>query len=395
MGMTEVEALPEHWAAGCSNAKQWVNCPDSKNAVDLREPGKAALIGTLGHKIVEQLLRGETVTLTADDQELIDEMSGEDEFDGYDKQAFADAIMLCYNYIRDIMDDLDFNDGDEIHFETKILSDKIGNHGGTVDVIVYRARTQELQIADFKFGRVPVESGKNYQVGAYINLARQLFPEAVTFTGTIVQPAYCGVSTSDYSAEWLDEFVLDAAVAADPENHERVAGAEWCEWCPMLPTCKTAAAMGRQAAHGFKPIDEKLNANEPLTEAEVHDLELIIIVDKITKKQLAGATALLKDAARQGAKLEFHRITQTARRSWKDDAEEFATELVKGGDIDSADLFVRNLRTPAQVRDLLSYPQEEFDTKFAVMLDCTKSPTLRAGPKPAATDLKEFEPVID
>ena len=385
METNTLETLPAHWNTGCSNAKRWVNCPDSKNAVDDREPGVMAMLGTLGHRIVECLLNGEAVELDHWEQGLIDDLDREG------KQWFTDAIMTCFDYVRGLIDDMGPND--QIMFEVKIKSTRIENHGGTCDVVLYRAADKSLHVVDFKFGRVAVDGRENYQIAAYLNLARQLFPDAETFTGTIVQPLFKGVDHHEYTKAWLDDWMIKAAVAADPENHTRKADPSYCEYCPLLATCEEFTRQARKTAAKFPPLKKVTDANRRPTDEEVKTLELILMSAKVSEKQKGAAGDLLKDWARQGAKLNFHKIGHTTRRSWKDTAEADLVDLVDRGELNEDDVFVRQPRTPAQIREILKKDPKEFDILFECMLELKKSTVLRVGTKPSATEAALFDPV--
>lgn len=376
---TTLEVLPDHWATGCSNAKQWVNCPGSKWAVDDSPAGVMALLGTLGHRIVECLLNGESIELDEDEQGLMDDLDA----DG--KTWFTSAIMVCYDHVRGVMDDME--EGDVILFETKIKSEKIPDHGGTCDVILYRAREKSLHVIDFKFGRVAVDGHENYQIAAYLTLARQLFPDAETFTGTIVQPAYKGVDCHDYPKAWLNEWLIKAAVAADPNNKTLKADASYCEWCPLLATCEEFAREARRMAHKFEAIKEV----EKPTAEDMKTLELIVISAKVATKQKDEAGKLLKEWARTGGKLTYHRMGSLTRMSWADDAA--AKDVAAAGDVPEIDLVEFGIVSPAKLRDILGIPQEKFEERFKSVLQLKKSPVMRAGPKPKADEAKLFDPI--
>jgi len=379
MSQTEVETLPDHFPLSCSGAKRWILCPGSKNAVDDREPGVMAQLGSLGHRVVECLLNGEAVDLDEAEQALVDDLDAEG------KQWFTDAILTCFDYVRGLIADMGPND--QIMFEVKVKSEKIPNHGGTADVILYRAADKSLHCVDFKFGRVAVDGRKNMQIGAYLNLARQLFPDAETFTGTIIQPLFKGVDHHEYTKAWLDDWMIKAAVAADPENHTRKADPSWCEYCPLLTTCEEFTRQARATAAKFPAIKEV----EKPTDEEVKTLELILMSAKVSEKQKGAAGDLLKDWARTGAKLNFHKIGHTTRRSWDDEAA--AKDIAAAGDVPEIDLVEVGVISPAKLRDNLGMSQETFDTTFGSMLQLKKSTVLRVGTKPSATEAALFDAV--
>lgn len=367
--MMTTETLPEHWSTGCSNAKRWVNCPGSKFAVDDRDPGQAALRGTLGHSIVEQLLDGMSVELDEADQALLDDMTPDE------KKNFVDKVMTCFDFVQEWR-----QKADVCLLEQKIKSDRIPNHGGTVDVILYFEAERLLWVVDFKFGSTPVIAKENYQIAAYINLARQLFPEALFFKGSIVQPAYRGVDTEDFPKEWLDEWIVKAAVAADPENMERNADPSYCEFCPLLAECKEAAKMGRSAADEFDAIRE-----EPgMTDERLERLEWLLMCFKVAAKGQKEASELIKKAYNDGFNLTHHKMTTRTSRVWK-------PEALKEDDL--RELVEEQLPIPSKVQKLLGMNKLEFDEAYGDVLDYSKSDTLRVGTKPDASALDEFEPL--
>jgi hypothetical protein len=368
--MISTETLPDHWKTGCSNAKRWIECPGSKYAVDDREPGDAALRGTLGHSIVEQLLDGMSVELTEDDQAVLDGMTQDE------KSVFVDKVMTCFDFVQAERETL--KEGDSIHLETKIKSERIPNHGGTIDVIIYRDADQSLHCIDFKFGSTPVIAAENYQIAAYLNLARQEFPAAKTFKGSIVQPAYRGVETADFPVEWLDEWIVKAAVAADPENMTRKADPSYCEFCPLLTECKEAAKLGKSAAEEFAAFP----VEEPLTAERVERLEWLLMCFKMAATAAPKVSEMLKQAFDKGFTLVHHKVTSKTSRSWKEEAK-----------ADPALADFTELQSPSKVQKALKLDKKKFDEAFGGMLDLSTSRTLRVGSKPDASALDEFEPV--
>jgi hypothetical protein len=363
--MPEAETLPDHWQLGCSNAKRWVNCPGSKYARDDRPAGTAALVGTLGHKILEQLAEGELIDLDDDDQALLDGMLPET------KEWFFNSISNAMEFVDGLV-----AKADDARFELKTKSARIPDHGGTCDVVLWFAAERLLWVVDFKFGRNPVDAEENFQLAAYLNLARQEFPEAETFRATIYQPAYKGEDTVDVDAAWLDEWLIKAAVAADPENESRKAG-DWCEYCPLLSSCKEAGRMIVQKREQMKKLLTPVGtaweeAPKPLTEDELREIEECLVAFKIGSKAEKEAADILKAAAADGYPLQLFRVTTTSVRSWKPEAQS-APELEAFKEC--------VLSTPAQVQKKLKINKEWFDERFGSMVEYTDRTTLRSGPK--------------
>lgn len=377
VGYTEIAELPDHWATGCSNAKRWVSCPGSKYAED-NDNDLPARMGTLGHKIVHAILLGESFEL--DDAERADLEGLEDE----ELAWFKGAVKTCVEYVRGYVNARD----DVVLLERKIKSTRIDEHGGTIDVIVFNKLSKMLTVIDFKFGQVPVNAENNYQLKAYINLARQLFPEADLFCGIIIQPRFRGVEASDFTASQLHDFMLDAAVAADPSNMERKAGVEWCEHCPLLFSCKEAAKLTTQARVEFEAVSADVfsgNQNEP-SAIDIELMERIAIAHKIAVKAIKGASAILKTWQESGNELNYHKLVVVNTRKWKDDLtpDDMIRKIGNAG--------LRPV-TVTEAQKISGLDKKEFNALFDDQLQYIRTAKLMPGVKPEQNALNEFEPV--
>lgn len=373
----ELEVLPEHWSTGCSNAKRWVSCPGSKYAQD-DENDFPARMGTLGHKITEAILLGESFEIN--DAERAD-------LDGLEDSElawFKGAVKTCVEYVRGYVSVTE----EAVVIERKIKSTRINDHGGTIDIIAFNTLTKMLTVIDFKFGQIPVNAENNYQLMAYINLARQLFPNAKHFTGVILQPRFRGVEVADFTESQLDDFLLDAAVAADPENMQRKAGVEWCEHCPILFSCKEAAQLTTQARVEFEAVSADVfsgNQNEP-SAIDIELMERIAMAHKIAVKAIKGASAILKTWQESGNSLNYHKLVVVNTRKWKDDLtpDDMIRKIGNDG--------VRPV-TVTDAQKISGLDKDEFNTLFKDQLQYIRTAKLMPGVKPEQNALNEFEPV--
>lgn len=377
--MINPDLYPDHWQLGCSDAKRWLNCPGSKFAVDDREPELEARAGTLGHKVAEHILRGESLTLTEADRTLL-----HDELQRSQREWLKAAIRECVEHVQMV---LDTGERHAYLLEAKLPSTRIPNHGGTTDVAVYWPDQRELDVIDLKFGAIYVDPVENDQLAAYINLARQVWPQAERFFGTIVQPTFRGAKRVEYSKEWLDEWLVRAAVAADPENTELNASPEWCMYCPLLVSCKEAAKLGKRAAIEFDGIkQEALSVGVTPTPELIEQVETILQVNKMVAKATDLAGTLLKTWYNNGQRLGKHKVTNTTRRYW--DQENDFSELAA----DYPDVFATLPKgSPADVQKALGVSKQELADLFGSVIACTTTQVLRAGKKPDASILDDFD----
>jgi len=330
-----------------SSSSRWLKCPGSLHVEAPESEGKkAARIGTLGHYLVERELCPET-PIDSDLEDLYDSLSESQVEDLEDKVAF------CVEFIDSV-------DSDVKLYETKIQSDLIEEHGGTVDVIAYNSRTHALHVIDFKFGRVKVDSEDNTQIQCYINLARQLFPDAVEFYGTIVQPLAGEPHTATFSAETLDAHM--AAVLEASISKEFHAG-DHCKWCPALSMCETAAAYLRDELREFPDLKQVVAEVESKpTEEDVAKIAKLYKLFKIAEAASDGASGILKKWAKEGADISVHGLNLrfSNRTEWAPGAE---TEFIRL-ELYPAVYSKTSLVTPKQLQEALDLTKELFEEKF-------------------------------
>jgi len=385
----ELKPDPAHWQTGCSNASRWVNCPGSKYAED-NEGGFLAELGTLGHKITEQLLRERypepgvmvvaplTIELDDHDRDLLVQL------DATQLDWFKSSIKICYEATIELVDG-----ADEVLFETKIKSTSIDNHGGTVDVIAWWKKEKLLKVIDFKFGMLAVDCEDNEQIMCYLNLARQKYPKATKYQGVIIQPAYNGVDAQKFTTRKLNMFATRAFAAADPANMERHGDTKWCEYCPLLATCDAAAKFTVSAVDEFGSLAEFINQGDKWTPARIERLERIVLMHKLAKNAYDKASALLKQLHDDGHPLQYHRVTSSNFRSWLPSAVD-QLEMLYGSDI-----MTWKVMSPNELQKLLDMKKKEFDETHSHLLELTSRPTLKAGVKPNAGELAADLPFFD
>ena len=343
--------LPAHFYLAPSSASRWIPCPGSlKASADIPdEAGHAANVGTLGHAMVEaQAFYG--CKLTADQEAFYDSL---DE----DTLNFLDyAVEVCVATIAD-------TDADKVYHEAKIQHATIPQHGGTVDLIEYWS-DRTLQVTDYKFGRVKVDIEDNKQIQCYINLARQIFPDADRFIGRIIQPRISEKpQVAVFHAQQLAAH--EAAVQAAWEHPDVFRAGDHCIYCPAAPQCETLACHLRdQVQNEFTDLTVLAGSVQDKPTAEqVEKLARIYKAFKLAEKATEGAGAILKRWAQEGADVKKYGLglRQTSRTYWADRAEDvLIAQGVKSKDY----LKDPDLVSPGDLRKALGLKKADFEAKF-------------------------------
>lgn len=377
---------PDHWKRGCSNAHRWVNCPGSIEGIDEeKEAGFMAKLGTLGHKLTESLLRQTPLSLDDDDHAILNELNKDE------RRWFKRAVAMCVDFVNDRISELNPT---EVHFERKIASAIVEDHGGTSDVTLVEKEHNILWIIDFKFGAEAVEVDDNNQVMSYLNLAREVHPETDygnwIFKGTIVQPSYRGAQTYTFPREQLDAF-REKMVKATMLS-ERHGDPSWCRYCPLLATCEEAAKTVIRAVDEFGTCSEVVNelSGQPTAE-QVEKMERIVMMHKMAKDAYKEAAAILKRWFNEGVELKYHRVSSSNIRTWNRRALESVADRLPSDKL--ADAMKIDLVTPTQLQRALDMDRKEFDRQFADVLELTNRPSLKCGVTPSPNELAQDLPI--
>lgn len=331
------EPMPDHFRLAPSSASRWLKCPGSAGAPS--DDSEASILGTTAHAMIEQLLAGSEMPT---------------ELENYFKALPADVqdktwgnVLGFVDFIRNLPEPL-------IHSEIRIRHAFIEEHGGTIDALCFDAVNEVLHIADYKNGAYEVFAADNKQMKSYMNLARQLFPQARRFFATIYQPnVKHGPETVEYTLEELEQHQLEVFEASTRD--EFIAGPH-CRWCPLLINCSVAHQAAIDAAQiefGDLPLDP--------VEDRIDKLEHIVQMAKVMEKLEKAAKAELIKIAQQGVKLhEFKVAYHFSNWKWCDDdsAKEAVREIVCGDEDLPPEVMLEmtvpaKMKSPAQVKDIL------------------------------------------
>lgn len=346
-----------------------------------------AKVGTLGHKLAEAMLEEAPIELTDDDRETLDGLNADE------RKWLKRAVAMCVDFVKDQISNLSENS--EYHYERKIPSAFIDEHGGTSDATLVDFKKRVLWVIDFKFGAEAIEADDNEQVMCYLNLAREVHPETEkgkwAFKGTIIQPSYRGAQTYTYDREQLEEFRAKCIWATT--TNERHGDPEWCKYCPLLVTCDQAAKMVVRAVDEFGTCTDVVNEVESgsPTPEQIEKLERIVMMHKLAKDAYEGASTILKTWHNQGAKLKYHRVSGSNIRSWNRRAYAHLVDTLPP-DVLSEALKI-DVVTPHKLQTLLGMKKAEFNEKYSSILELTSRPTLKCGVKPSPDELAQDLPI--
>ena len=334
---------PEHSPVGGSQLYRVTNCAGSVNLIKKHklksESSQYAKEGNDAHTLDERCLNdgtdaaqyiGETLPLG---NKVTEDMAG--------------AVQVYLDYVRGQV-----GKGDkmlvEVRFHVKEIHDMAY---GSADCVIYKHKTKELEIIDYKHGAgVSVSVTDNlqtifYGIGALIKLKLPVD----TIKTTIVQPRcyHADGPIRSQTYEFIDLIShmveIKAAIekALDPECNEYNIGG-WCHWCPAIALCP---AQTRQALEMAK------QDFDILTTYDLDELEAIAKIIPNVEIFCKKVREFMYNEANRGVQFQhFKLVDKQARRKWKEDTNESA--LLKTFDYFKLDdITKRELISPAQVEE--------------------------------------------
>lgn len=249
--------MPEHHAfLSPSGAKLWLSSPacwyryaprltdEEQKFIDgFTKRNTAADEGTLGHEIVERILRKEY----KDHPEKTKPMRKlrESPYYSYDLERRAKWCATQAMEIIDLYDD----EIKELAFEKRVYCSSIHPElWGTSDIVVLTNDT--LHIIDFKFGRLPVYAKGNPQLKIYAYGAldtMDAWGDVKTVRGTILQPRDYDVSDMEMRSrrlrKWGQEVVKPQAIATASKTGKMAPSLKTCRYCKHRVTDASHRAM--------------------------------------------------------------------------------------------------------------------------------------------------------
>ena len=332
--------MAKHFKIGGSTAKRTLRCPAWVNKAaklpQVNRSSAAAERGTAMHEVLEFMVSNEF--------SLDDAMARVDyEFDDYDRSQ----MITAYQAVETLWAKYQIEE-----FETEPLMSVADDVGGSADIVA--AGREWTLIADFKFGRGPVDPINNPQILFYHWLATQDptvndLAAGRKLVGAIIQPALSAEPLIyEYSPEEVAIFDEDIqeAIALIRAGSEYASAGSHCEYCPVEPYCKERLEMVSQAR--LMPLDQVDNLAKAL--------DLISELEAFIKATEAEANKVMKE---MGIKIPGYKLVAKKELRKFADPFETAKALTSAGakDIYSAP----SLKTPAQLEKALKAEKIEFD----------------------------------
>lgn len=331
--------MAKHFKIGGSTAKRTLKCPAwatrASKLPQINRSSAAAERGTAMHEVLERMLNNMTL------QDAMKEVGYD--FDSYD----IDQMVRAYQAVEILWEKYKIEE-----FETEPLMSVADDVGGSADIVA--AGHDWTLVADFKFGRSPVDSTNNPQILFYHWLASQ-DPAVQDLTlgrklvGAIIQPALSpDPMIYEYSEEEVaifDNDIREAIELIRQESEEATAGSH-CEYCPVEPYCAERRDLLNQAR--LMPLDQMQNLSASL--GLIDELKAFI---KATEEE---ADKVMKDL---GVKIPGYKLVAKKELRKFADPFETAKALTSAGarDIYSAPA----LKTPTQLEKTLKAEKIEFD----------------------------------
>jgi hypothetical protein len=339
---------------GGSTAKRLIKCPGSRalvNTVPPKPTSSYAEEGSRLHDAMHMILsHGGSVEDYPDNEKLILALDSLNQIDPNSELEFATEVNVHFN-------------------------DFLAGVYGSCD-LAGRIRNRAI-VLDWKFGDgVAVDAEENEQLMFYAAAGMRTEELRWVFEGVdeieliIVQPPYVKRwVTTPGRIKAFERTLYDAVQASFRPNPKFEAG-DHCRWCAAKPVCPLLTGqLERAVATKVKAIDVEKVGNA---------LAFAILAEEWAKsvRELAQ-TMLENNAPIDGWKL----VPKRATRQWVND--EAAREALEQMGLDSEELIVTELKSPAQVEKVLKKHKLELPKDLVVAVSTGNTIAPESDPRPA------------
>jgi hypothetical protein len=331
--------MAKHFKIGGSTAKRTLRCPawvsEAAKLPPVNRTSAAAERGTAMHEVLELALNGKSLGFAMSEVNYT--------FDDFDRNQMISA----YQAIEILWEKYQIEE-----FETEPLLSVAEDVGGSPDVVA--AGNGWTLVADFKFGRHPVDPVNNAQILFYHWLACQDdtvkdLTEGRALVGAIIQPA---VSSEPQIYEFNEEEVaifdhdIREAIRLVRLGETAPTPGEHCEWCPAEPYC---------SARRKQMMSMDLLSHEN-AESLASALDLLPMLESFIKATKEEATRVMQEL---GSEVPGYKLVAKKENRKFADPFKTAAALTSAGvkDIYSPP----SLKTPAQLEKVLKAEGLEFD----------------------------------
>lgn len=331
--------MAKHFKIGGSTAKRTLNCPawvaEAAKTPPVDRSSAAAERGTAMHEVLELMLGEKSL-----DQAIA---QVDYDFDEHD----IDHIVKAYQAVETLWEQYSISE-----YETEPLMSVADDVGGSADIVA--AGFTWTLVADFKFGRVPVDPINNPQILFYHWLATQ--DDTVRdltlgrkLVGAIIQPAVSSQPLIyEYSPEEIAAFDTDIRLAIEAVRNGKalpVAG-DHCAYCPAEPYCAARREMVHQAR--LVPLEQA----ESLAKA----LSLVSELEAFIKATREEADRVMKDL---GVSLPGYKLVAKKQNRKFANPLQIAEALLM---VQVTDIYTEpSLKSPAQIEKVLKSNKIDFD----------------------------------
>ena len=343
-----------------SSAHRWMECPGSVRLSEGIERGSSVFAdeGTAAHELAAHCLTtgfdasrfaGQFIDIEATTPAarfLPSDNGSERVFEADDEMV--ESVQIYLDYVRQ-----NAEPGDEIDVEYRFDLQHIADGMfGTGDCVIYKPKTGDLIVADFKYGRgVAVEPEQNPQLLLYgLGAVKRHGNRPLrNVTLTIIQPrcAHPGGPIRQWETDSVDLMehdvdIREAASRTEAADAPLIAG-EWCKFCPAAAICTVNRDMARRIAglqFTAEGSDPAMMTSSLLAEA----LDEVEIVESWAKnvRRYAHDQAMSGNPP-PGWKL----VEKRAIRKWKSESEAAQWLIDKG--VSEDDIFEQVMHSPAQM----------------------------------------------
>jgi len=290
----------KHAKLSPSKLSRIIACPASANFVDEDTTSEAALLGTLKHEVIADL-----ALKVADNRDKLDD-------DGV-KQV-NDAM----KYVRKIRKSLGKIEKHEIEQRVSLETLGLVDVFGTADVLL-KAKSGELAVIDYKFGRYKVNAENNPQLMAYAAgaICRYGTPDSTMVNMFIIQPTINNYQRFALPAHALLAWVentLKVSCIGDHSNNFNPSDSA-CKFCPNRFNC---SALFTQQAETAERVFEQYKTSAD--ELKKDDLSGLLKKVKSLEKYIKDLKVYVLEELSKGELFNGLELKPSrSKRVWKDE----------------------------------------------------------------------------
>jgi hypothetical protein len=331
-----------------SAAHRWVNCRASVGfTAGMRNKSTpAADEGTAAHMIADTCLnKGWDV---ADHYHVDNAIQVRKGVEIRVTEEMIEGVQVYLDHVREVFDQCD-----EFAIEARLdMSHLHPEFFGTGDALGFDESTETLHVMDFKFGRKAVDPVENWQAVSYaIGAMRKYEGRRISKVLVhIIQPRVNrGPVTWEVDLNVLAphiQRIRDAIKEAETPGAAFNPG-DWCDYCPGAAACKALRERSLEIARDeFGELHDETGLSPDALGKMLSELD---VLEAWAKRVRAYA---LEQAMEGHAPAGHKLVMKRAVRKWRDDSAA-ATALREVFDMADDEVFVKKMRSPAQVEKLL------------------------------------------